>query len=348
MCELLGMSFNQAVKPSLSFRGFRHRGEENPDGWGLAFYPDKAVQIFKEPKKTSESTLSKFIRDYPEISSKLFIAHVRRGSVCKIAYMNTHPFSRELNGKAYTFAHNGTLSSFEKLPTGRFRKIGCTDSEQVFCHILNSIEEESITQWTYEKFRWLVEKLREINELGNFNCIFSDGEYLFCYYDQNSYNGLCFVHRKASYGQVQLLDEDFEVNLAEEKDPTQTGFIIATRRLTNERWENFYPGELIVFRNGDIIFSSAGRNTKSFLTSIDEKELNILKMLRQSPHRLSLTSICQDLNLPKEEVTPAIHSLLCKGFINQDGRDRVKWNHNDATFYTNPTKRAEIDGLIRK
>jgi len=42
MCELLGMSFNLPVRPSISFRGFRHRGEENPDGWGIAFYPDEA------------------------------------------------------------------------------------------------------------------------------------------------------------------------------------------------------------------------------------------------------------------------------------------------------------------
>ena len=36
MCELLGLAFNKPISPSLSFRGFRHRGERNPDGWGLA------------------------------------------------------------------------------------------------------------------------------------------------------------------------------------------------------------------------------------------------------------------------------------------------------------------------
>jgi glutamine amidotransferase len=264
MCELLGMSFNQAVRPSLSFRGFRQRGKYNQEGWGLGFYPDKAAQIIKEPQKASESRLSEFIRDDPEIRSKLFIAHVRRGSLCKVAYMNTHPFSRELKGKEYIFAQNGTLSSLEKLPLGRFRKIGCTDSEHAFCHILNCVEERDLIRWSDENLDWLTEKLREINDLGHFNCIFSDGEYLFCYYDQGGYSGLCFLHRRAPYGQVQLLDEDFEINLSEEKDPIQRGFIIATKGLTDEPWESFIPGELIVFENGKIVFSSTGRNTESY------------------------------------------------------------------------------------
>ncbi|RKZ31302.1 hypothetical protein DRQ33_07185 [bacterium] len=76
---------------------------------------------------------------YPEIKSKLFIAHVRYGNSGSITYMNTHPFSRELNGKDYTFAHNGTLSSFENLSTGRFQPVGETDSENVYCHIFYRI-----------------------------------------------------------------------------------------------------------------------------------------------------------------------------------------------------------------
>jgi glutamine amidotransferase len=69
------------------------------------------------------------------------------------------------------------------------------------------------------------------------------------------------------------VDEDFEINLAEEKEETQRGFIIATKPLTDERWENFHPGELIVFRDGDIIFSSSGRNIEQYSTPINENEL---------------------------------------------------------------------------
>jgi len=256
MCELLGMSFNKAARPTLSFRGFRQRGESNPHGWGLAFYPDESVQIIKEPIKTTQSNLSSFIQNYTKIQSKIFIGHVRKASIGLISHKNTHPFQRELNGKDFAFAHNGTLSNdFKNLKTGRFKPIGETDSEYAFCHILNCIEEEKIERWTDEKFNWLHNLLQSINKYGNFNCIFSDGEFLFCYFDKNGYNGLSFVRRQAPFSSVRLEDEDFEINLSEEKAFSQKGFVIATKPLTNEQWENFKYGQLIVFKDGDMVFS---------------------------------------------------------------------------------------------
>lgn len=267
MCELFGMSFNQPVKPSLSFRGFRHRGDSNRDGWGLAFYPDTSVQVIKEEITATESTLSNFLKDYSKLKSNIFIAHVRITSRGEVSHKNSHPFYRELGGEEYVFAHNGTLNGYRDLALENYHPVGNTDSEYAFCHILQCIKERGLSQWRLDDFDWLKEKLREINNYGNFNCIFSNGEYLFCYYDQNGYNGLCFVKREAPFSTVHLKDEDFEIDLADEKDPSQKGFIVATRRLTDERWESFNPGELIVFRDGNIIFSSSGRDVESFQTT---------------------------------------------------------------------------------
>ena len=260
MCELLGMSFNLSVRPSISFRGFRYRGKNNPHGWGIAFYPDESAQVIKEPIKAKESLLSKFLRDYREIKAKIFIAHVRYTSIGTKSHKNTHPFCRELNGVEYVFAHNGTLEDYKSLMLGRFKPIGETDSEHAFCYLLKCIEEkektQKIAQWKKNDFDWLAEKLRKINEYGSFNCIFSDGKHLFCYHDKNGYNGLCFFQRKPPYSKIRLLDEDWEINLAEEKRSEQTGFIVATRKLTNESWENFKFGELIVFKDGKMIYSN--------------------------------------------------------------------------------------------
>lgn len=120
MCELLALSFNEPVRPDISFRGFRRRGEENPDGWGMGFFPDKSVEIIKEPIKAGKSYLSRVVKDYPRIRSKLFIAHVRNATKGSVSHMNTHPFQRELNGREYVFAHNGTISDFGGLPLGGF------------------------------------------------------------------------------------------------------------------------------------------------------------------------------------------------------------------------------------
>lgn len=347
MCELLAMSFNLPIRPNISFRGFRHRSESNPDGWGIAFYPDESAQIIKEPIKAKESGLSKFLQDYPEVKSKIFIGHVRYISVGSKSHKNTHPFNRELNGKEYVFAHNGTLRNYKSLGIGRFRPIGKTDSEYAFCHLLNWIGERSITCWEKEAFDKLSEKLKEINEYGTFNCIFSDGEFLFCYYDKDGYNGLCFVQRRPPYGKIRLSDEDWEVNLAEEKRPEQTGYVIATRRLTDESWKDFKFGELIVFKDGKMIYSSKRDISKISDDYLTDMEKQILKTLRSSPHRLSLKEIAEGLECSIDEVKPVIHSLLCKGYIRQDGHDRVKWHYDNATFYTEPLRRKEIDELIK-
>ncbi|WP_038059377.1 class II glutamine amidotransferase [Thermodesulfovibrio yellowstonii] len=249
MCELLGMCFNKEVNPSISFRGFRRRDKDNPHGWGIAFYPDESALVYKEPVMAIQSRLSEFLRDYDGLKSKIFIGHVRLASVGKYRYKNTHPFQRELNGKDFVFAHNGTLRNFkEKLKLGRFRKIGDTDSEHAFCYLLGQLEEKGINFEHKDDFDFLAKILRQINDLGKFNCIFSDGRHLFCYHDKNSYNGLVLLKRTPPYGPIRLRDEDWEINLAEEKDPTQHGYIIATKPLTNENWERFKPGELKVFK----------------------------------------------------------------------------------------------------
>jgi len=351
MCELLGMSFNLPVRPSISFRGFRYRGEINPDGWGIAFYPDEAAQIIKESVKATESRLSKFLQECKGLKSKIFIAHVRRSTTGSKIYKDTHPFSRELNGKEYVFAHNGTLEKgYKDLKLGRFKPIGKTDtdSEYAFCHLLACIEEKNLTCWMEEDFYWLSQRLEEINRYGTFNCIFSDGEHLFCYHDRGGYRGLCFVRRESPYGEIKLIDEDWKINLAEEKRPEQTGYIIATRKLTDEVWQDFKPGELVVFKDGKMIYSNYRSISEIQEVSFTDLEILILRVIRESPHRLSLKEIIEKTGYSKDEVKSTIFSLLCKEYIRQDSRDRVMWDKDDATFYTNPSKREKIDRLVKK
>jgi len=162
MCELLGLSYNVKIRPNLSFRGFLRGGEENPDGWGLAFYPDKSVQIIKEPLKANKSYMYRFIENYPRIKSKTFIAHVRRETGSSISHKNTHPFQRELNGIDFSFAHNGTLNYHTSLDTSNFKPVGDSDSEYAFCHILNKIKKENIHKWEENSFKWLYNLIGEM------------------------------------------------------------------------------------------------------------------------------------------------------------------------------------------
>jgi len=105
----------------------------------------------------------------------------------------------------------------------------------------------------FSDFHRIEAVLREFNGYGRMNLLFSEGEHLFVYRDRNGYNGLCFTERTAPFGRVSLQDEDWEVDLAEKKFD-QRGFVIATRRMTDERWEDLVPGCLKVFRDGQCTY----------------------------------------------------------------------------------------------
>jgi len=86
------------------------------------------------------------------------------------------------------------------------------------------------------------------------NLLFSEGKHLYCYRDQEGYNGLCMTERTTPFSGLSLQDEDWEIDLGEQKDPDQRGFVIATRPLTREKWNNLEPGCLIVLKDGRCIY----------------------------------------------------------------------------------------------
>ncbi|MCI0503481.1 class II glutamine amidotransferase [Candidatus Micrarchaeota archaeon] len=258
MCELLGLCFSKPIRPSISFIGFRQRGEVNRHGWGVAFYPDNSAQVIKEPINAGASELSNFLKDYRHMYSKILLAHVRHATVGSHTRMNTHPFQRELCGRDYVFAHNGHLKDYRKaLPLGVYRPVGETDSEHAFCHVMELIRKRGIVHWSHADYAWLEAQLRRINRFGVLNCLLSDGEHLFAYRGTDEKRTLFFLNRVPPYGRVRLLDGDFSIDLGQTKDSESFGFIVATRPLTDEAWIPFPPGHLLVFKDGKTVFSDA-------------------------------------------------------------------------------------------
>jgi predicted glutamine amidotransferase len=264
LCDLLGLSFNFPVTARISLDVFQQRGDANPDGWGVAFYIYNRLQVIKEAAPSVDSRLFDFIEQYPE--SNTFITHVRRSTRGVRSYLNTHPFYRHVgpgsNKREYVFAHNGTIVDQEKLKLKYYAPIGETDSEHAFCYVLDALSERIPTNWKNDDFQFIEELLKDINVGENtLNCIFSDGEYLFCYSDENDYNnGLRFIKQTYPYRTIELVSSDQELGSIEihsrPRSPPQTGYIISTRILTDEPWTEFEHGELIVFKKGEIVYPS--------------------------------------------------------------------------------------------
>ena len=194
------------------------------------------------------------------------IAHVRKASsrrAAPLANRNTHPFLRELGGKEYVFAHNGTLKGFHSsLKQPRFKPTGDTDSEALFCYLLSKIDRERIAKWNPRSFRWLETELETANGTGKLNCVLSDGTYLFAYHDQNGYNGLHYLACRAPYGRVGLPNLSKKIDLAAVYPASAAGVVVATKPLTDENWVPFVRGRLMVWKDGVQVFPEVSAEQK--------------------------------------------------------------------------------------
>lgn len=253
MCELLGLSFDAPVTTDVSIHEFASRGHENPDGWGLAWYPDQSVAVIKEAIPWYSSKHTDFLESYSELRSKIYIGHVRHKTVGgPVTHADTHPFIRELNGREYCFAHNGTLLDLPShFPLQRFRPIGGTDSEYIFCHLLDAIATELGDLDPESSWHWLHKKFLSMNLHGRMNILFSDGQSLFCYHDRGGYKGLNWRLMSGFIPHTKRL-EDEEITIELDVAPATTGVVVATCPLGGTGWASFLPGELLVLREGRV------------------------------------------------------------------------------------------------
>jgi len=258
MCELLGMSANVPTDICFSFTGLMQRGGRtgpHRDGWGITFYEGKGFRTFKDPKPSCESKIAELVQHYP-IKSRAIVSHIRQANRGSVNLENTHPFTRELWGKYWTFAHNGQLSSYQNLYTGRHRPVGETDSELAFCWLLKQMEDRypEPPKDMESVFLYVAKCCDELREKGVFNMLLSDGEYVMTYCT----NHLYWITRRAPFGKAALLDEDVEINFQEETTPHDIVSVIATQPLTaNEAWQRMKPGEYGLFYLGELVKNNA-------------------------------------------------------------------------------------------
>jgi predicted glutamine amidotransferase len=253
MCELLGMSANVPTDVRFSFAGLSRRGGAtgpHRDGWGISFYEGRAARSFHDPRPSADSEIARLLRDY-DVKSKIVIAHVRRANRGRVGLENTHPFLRELWGRAWTFAHNGQLKGVKKKPLGAFRPIGATDSEHAFCWLLEQLRGRFTALPTRRPLeKALEDMLGELAQLGVFNVLFSEGRRLYVYCTKPVY----YIERRAPFGRATLIDEDLQVDFSQVTTPNDRVAVIASAPLTrDEAWSTLPLGRLSVFCDGELV-----------------------------------------------------------------------------------------------
>jgi glutamine amidotransferase len=251
MCQLLGMNCNVPTDICFSFSGFSARGgktDVHADGWGIGFFEDNGCRLFVDPKPAAESPLAQWIKQYP-IHSKNVIAHIRKATHGPVALQNTHPFRRELWGRYWLFAHNGTLDNFSFTSDTHYRPVGETDSELAFCYLLTQLRLQFKKQPGGDVlFKALREITDQLSSYGTFNFLLSNGEQLFAHCSNN----LHYVLRRSPFGFAHLSDQDMTIDFRDHVGSHDKVAVIATAPLTDDEiWTQFTPGQLLLFKDGE-------------------------------------------------------------------------------------------------
>lgn len=258
MCELLAMSANVPTDICFSFSGLMQRGGNtgpHRDGWGITFYEGKGCRSFKDPLPSAHSPIARLVIEYP-IKSEAVICHIRQANSGKVCLENTHPFTRQMWGRNWTYAHNGQLANFQQeLPIKMHIPIGTTDSEHAFCWLLDQLHYKFAEQEPDEVtlFSFVAKLSERIRQLGVFNLIISNGECVFSFCSNN----LHWITRRAPFGLANLIDAEIKVDFKKETTDKDIVTVVATRPLTDDEvWQKMQPGQWQLFRFGESIASN--------------------------------------------------------------------------------------------
>lgn len=260
MGELFGVAAESEISLSLRFReGPGPRGYRE-EGWGVGAMQGRAALLLKEPASRPDPATARMLSEGRAIRGEGAIAYIRRWTR-SASLGNCHPFVRELGGREWVFAHNGSLPGLLRDPLlvpERFRPVGSTDSEYAFCVLLERLAQapplpmgEAGECAATSLARRLVSALRPVSRAiarhGMFNylllterCLvaFSSGEY-----------GLYLLALPSVDPPLTLRDEDWEIAVGA-PGPFGACAVAASNPMGPQDWRRLAPGEMALVVSG--------------------------------------------------------------------------------------------------
>lgn len=275
LCQLLGMNCAKPTDFSFSFQGFCERGgstDVHEDGWGMAFYAGKGIRQFHDTEAAATSPIANFLGSL-NFQTLNMMAHIRYATEGEVDLANVHPFHREMWGINWCLAHNGDVPLFkdvDELPwigetegARAYYPVGDTDSEALFCAMLNALKAKFETLPSLPVLHaTLQELMQEIVAHAPketiLNCLITCGPHVLWVYSwpgsrpgSSVWNGLHYTVREHPFGACQLEDIDYEIDFSQITEADDRVAIVATKPLTkDEDWIELEQGELILFDEG--------------------------------------------------------------------------------------------------
>lgn len=260
MPNLFAMSFEGELAPSFELLCLQ-KGQKLPDGWGIGYYPggEASAPVLKEAAPPEGSIRSELIKAWEHLDSSLFLLHIRKATWGRNCDANTQPFKRTFGGRDWLMAHGGSLKRrFALSAPNFFEPVGGTDSELVFCELLNravTYGQKSLGDIPPEVLRqWLV----EINDHGSLSLVMTDGRDLVVYRDKRGETELHLWQVLPPYQELAVGDEDLAIDLTKRDIKARKGVLVASNALVGlspgvtPKFRKLEPSELVVIRQGAV------------------------------------------------------------------------------------------------
>ena len=250
MCELFGVTANRRIRINNLLKTFFGHSVEHRNGWGMAVLDDGYVSIEKEPVRALDSQYLKS-RLNGRIETARFMAHIRKATVGHVNFDNTHPFTkRDEAGRTWVLVHNGTIFESPVLSAYQYKQEGTTDSERIVLYIADLAGRYYRAYGTLfdggRRIRMVDEAIRAITPGNKVNLMIYDGEYL-------------YVHK----------NEPGTLHMKKGED----GILFSTRTLDDGAWEEFPQNQLMVYKDGRLVYAGV-QHSDTYIH--DEEKMKIL------------------------------------------------------------------------
>jgi transglutaminase-like putative cysteine protease len=155
----------------------------------------------------------------------------------------------------------------------RFEPVGSTDTETMFCELLNRMAKKGWRSLGQSDPAILRGWFAELNRYGTMTTLMTDGHDL-CVYADASETGKVFVWELLPpYGDLKFGDADLKIDLTKRGVRSRKGVILCSDRLERESadevpWRQLEPGRLLVVRQGKIR-AEAGPESKQPKNGLD-------------------------------------------------------------------------------
>jgi transglutaminase-like putative cysteine protease/predicted glutamine amidotransferase len=260
MPNSLALSLEGALAPSVSLTCLQ-RKSGTPDGWGIGFYPggEPSASVLKEPAPPPGSIRSELIKAWDHLASSLFVLHIRSATWGGASDANTQPFCRSWGGRDWILAHSGSLERRLHTRAGAvFEPVGATDTEAVFCELLERFREQGYRSLREADPRVLRGWLSELNRGGSLTILLSDGSDLVGYADTTGKGQLWACEIRPPYRTAVMSDGDVRIDLLARGDSPRKAVVLASSPLAlsaevEARWERVAPGTLVQVRHGSFV-----------------------------------------------------------------------------------------------